>query len=263
MLTLNMKTELRRKNLAVYIAMVLLCCACAVEERETVKAREEVTVTLNTVKSKSHNNTQIMWIFGPKDVLIATVKAREVKSDYDEHFRDRLQLDSQTGALTITQLRVNDSGIYMCQSIGTNILSEHFRLIVYSSICPPSVNVNASLINTSCSSITVECCVDNSRDLTLSWYRGSDRLKNMSSPDLSSRLSLALEIESHDGDDYSCVAENPVEKKSTKLHTGDTCLKGRGTSSWCETEATVRLVFSAVIGMALIVLLVDHIRLRR
>lgn len=70
--------------------------------------------------------------------------------------------------------------------------------------------------------------MNNSRELTLSWYRGGDRLKTMSLPDASSMLSLALEIKSDDGDEFSCVAENPVEEKSTKLHTKDTCLRDGG-----------------------------------
>lgn len=67
--------------------------------------------------------------------------------------------------------------------------------------------------------------MENSRELSLSWYRERNRLKNTTSPDLSSRLCLALEIESHDEDDYICVAENPVDEKATKLHTEDMCLK--------------------------------------
>lgn len=34
-------------------------------------------------------------------------------------------------------------------------------------------------------------------------------------------------------------------------------------TNWCQTEATVRLVITAVVGMALIIIVVDHIRLRR
>lgn len=32
----------------------------------------------------------------------------------------------------------------------------------------------------------------------------------------------------NDGDNYSCVAENPVDKKATELHVEDTCLRDRG-----------------------------------
>uniref|UniRef100_A0A3Q0SDM7 Si:dkey-102c8.3 n=1 Tax=Amphilophus citrinellus TaxID=61819 RepID=A0A3Q0SDM7_AMPCI len=230
--------------------------------------------SLETVTRENLTNAQIMWTFGSENpnMLLATVKKREMKSDYDERFRDRLQLDSQTGALTITQLRVLDSGIYMWQAIGNDILLEQFNLTVYSPACPLHYIHESSLCSSSflyscksCSSVTVECSAHNSQDLILSWYKGEGRLKNTSSPDLSSRLYLPLEIESHDKDNYSCVAENPVEKKTTKLTREDTNLKIESgePGNWCQTEATVRLVISAVFGMALIILVVDHIRLRR
>lgn len=41
-------------------------------------------------------------------------------------------------------------------------------------------------------------------------------------------LSLPLEINYYDGDSYSCVAENPVEEKATKLLKEETCLKDGG-----------------------------------
>uniref|UniRef100_A0A668UWR6 Ig-like domain-containing protein n=1 Tax=Oreochromis aureus TaxID=47969 RepID=A0A668UWR6_OREAU len=166
----------------------------------------------------------IIWTFGAENpnMLLATIKKREVKSDYDESFRDRLQLNSQTGALTITQLSVLDSGIYKWQAISDTISWKQFNLTVYGSyICSLSSSFNTK----SCSSVTVECSVHNSQDLVLSWYRVEERLTNISSPDLSSKLYLALEIESHERGSYSCIAENPVEKKMTKLSGEDTTMK--------------------------------------
>uniref|UniRef100_A0A3Q3J9H9 Ig-like domain-containing protein n=1 Tax=Monopterus albus TaxID=43700 RepID=A0A3Q3J9H9_MONAL len=199
--------------------LILLCCTCADENKEAVKAKEGATVTLQTRDTIHNINTQIVWTFGPENpnMRIATVKKREARSDYVERFRDRLQLDSLTGALTITQLRVTDSGVYMWQSISSNILSQNLHLSVYSSVTPPFITVNTSLVNMSCSSVILQCSAENTREMTLAWYRGRDRVKNISSPDLSFRLSLPLEIESHDGDNYSCVAENPVDEKATTL----------------------------------------------
>lgn len=110
------------------------------------------------------------------------------------------------------------------------LMTLHFSLFVFptGSVSPPTIKVNASLVNTRCSSLTVECSVENSRGLILSWFRGRERLKTTSSPNLSTRVFLPLEIQYHDGDNYSCLAENPVEEKATKLHTEDTCLKNEG-----------------------------------
>lgn len=96
------------------------------------------------------------------------------------------------------------------------------------SVSTPAIKVNSCFVNTSCSSLTVECSVENSRELILSWFRGTERLKNTSSPHLSTRISLPLEIQYCNGDSYSCLAENPVEEKATKLDTEDTCLQNGG-----------------------------------
>ncbi|KAM7418305.1 hypothetical protein PAMA_015765 [Pampus argenteus] len=248
---------LRTEHFAVYFTAVLLSCVWADEKKVT--AREGGSVTLQTTGSRNN----CVWTFGPEkpNMRIATVKSKQEKSDYDERFRGRLQLDSQTGALIITKLRVSDSGIYMWQSINRNIIFQNFNLVVYSSVVPPTIKVNASLVNTNCSSLTFECSVENSRELILSWFRGSERLKNTSSPDVSARISLTLEIKYQDEDNYSCLAENPVEAKATKLHTEDTCLKNKDAGSWCQGAATVRLVISVAVSMVLIALMVDHMRL--
>ena len=95
------------------------CNGCHHPQEAEVAAREGATVTLQTRESGSHSNIQIVWTFGTENpnMRIAIVKSREVRSEYDERFRGRLQLDSRSGALTITKLRFSDSGVYMWQSI--------------------------------------------------------------------------------------------------------------------------------------------------
>uniref|UniRef100_A0A3P9QF11 SLAM family member 9-like n=1 Tax=Poecilia reticulata TaxID=8081 RepID=A0A3P9QF11_POERE len=232
------------------------CCATFVER---------TNVTLQPVESQ--HNARVVWTFGVEspNIRIASVKqGKEVKHDYEEKFRARLLLDSLTGALTISQLETSDSGVYQFQSISSKILSF---------LPAPSITVTSSVINSSSAAVTVECSVQNSRELKLSWYRGTERLKQTSSPSLPTELTLSLEVDAPDGDDYSCVAENPVERQTTKLHTKDiqlgnwsfffTCpilFCSSENSSWCQNEATVRLIVSAGIALVLILLLVDHIR---
>nr|XP_012780488.1 uncharacterized protein LOC105941465 isoform X2 [Maylandia zebra] len=109
----------------------ILCCFGGNEGKTAVKAKERADVTLQTGESPS--NAKIIWTFGAENpnMRLATIKKRVVKSDYDARFKDRLQLDSQTGALTITQLSVQDSGIYKWQAISDTILWKQFNLTVY------------------------------------------------------------------------------------------------------------------------------------
>ncbi|XP_035992610.1 hepatocyte cell adhesion molecule [Fundulus heteroclitus] len=256
-----MAAQLGVSWLSVYFTAVLLCCVCANKERNVFKARERTTITLQTGESQPH--TQVVWTFGAENpnIRIATIKMSEVKSDYEENFRDRLLLDLQTGALTITQVKTSDSGKYRFNSIGGKIITKDFHLIVYSLVPAPSLSTTSAVITTSSSSVTVECSVHNSRELTLSWYRGKERLKKTSSPKLSSKLTLSLEVNATDRDNHSCVAENPVEKKTTKLPGKDINLENTENGSWCQNEVPIRLIISAGLALVLILLLVDHVRL--
>ncbi|XP_071403229.1 hepatic and glial cell adhesion molecule-like [Centroberyx affinis] len=249
----------RGMHLTVYFTAVLLGSVWA--DGVKVRGREGTTVTLEIGQNLLQKDDQILWTYGRDslDTRIANLNSREVKTDYTESFRDRLQLDRQTGSLTITALSVSDCGVYQGQIIGSKISSHRFNLTVYGFVSPPYIKVSASLVCASCSSLTAECTVENGREVILSWYRGEERLSQTSSPDLSAMLSLPLEI--RDRGIYSCVAKNPVDEKTTKLHTEETCLRN-GESTWC-CQTTVRLVVSAVVGVALIVLVVDHFRPRR
>lgn len=79
-------------------------------------------------------------------------------------------------------------------------------------------------------SCSVVCSVENRRDMTLSWYRGEKRLNQTSSPDLSTNLSLHLEIKLPDNNIYSCVAACPVGNQTTKLNIETLCLQFVGMS---------------------------------
>ncbi|XDV23409.1 hypothetical protein PO909_027989 [Leuciscus waleckii] len=71
-------------------------------ERKNVT--EEDSVTLQTDVTEPHGDELIVWGFGDEGKLIVYT---------DERFRDRLKLDNQTGSLTITNTRTNDSGLYI------------------------------------------------------------------------------------------------------------------------------------------------------
>ncbi|XP_060909122.1 uncharacterized protein LOC132986633 [Labrus mixtus] len=257
--------EAYRKHLVVCVTAVLLCCVSSDEEREMVQAKLGQRVTLNTREDRCDSRAEVVWIFGPEKPArrVARMRNRVVTTNYTKSFGNRLKLDPQSGSLSITELRSSDSGVYMCQSIGVNILSQQFNLIVYASVCSPSIRINMTAMNSHCSWLTVECSVQNSRELRLLWFRGRDKLNETSRPDPSSTLHLSLVIPKGDEGEYSCVAENPVDQKSSRLHTADTCLNNGETLSWCNSGVTVRLVFSAVLGLALMVLVVDHVRFRR
>uniref|UniRef100_A0A8C2HUP8 Immunoglobulin domain-containing protein n=1 Tax=Cyprinus carpio TaxID=7962 RepID=A0A8C2HUP8_CYPCA len=100
-------------------------------ERDEVKEGESVTLVPGVTK---HPNDVMTWFF--TDSLVAEITGDQSKICTDvqceERFRDRLQLDHQTGSLTITNTRTTDSGLYTVNIIsGSRGIIYIFNVTVY------------------------------------------------------------------------------------------------------------------------------------
>ncbi|KAL0161258.1 hypothetical protein M9458_044983, partial [Cirrhinus mrigala] len=88
------------------------------------KEGESVTLDAGVIK---HPNDVMMWYCN--DTLIAEITGDQSKICTDDQcnkgFRDRLKLDHQTGSLTITNIRITDSGEY---KLKININSSKFSI---------------------------------------------------------------------------------------------------------------------------------------
>uniref|UniRef100_A0A9J7WZ36 Immunoglobulin domain-containing protein n=1 Tax=Cyprinus carpio carpio TaxID=630221 RepID=A0A9J7WZ36_CYPCA len=81
--------------------------------------------------SEIHQDALMLWRFGDKGILLAKIDIETNESslnDDDEGFKDRLQLNDQTGSLTIKSTRITDSGLYELQIRG----SEHLQRFLVS-----------------------------------------------------------------------------------------------------------------------------------
>ena len=86
------------------------------ETDETMTVMEGDSVTLHTNLTEVLNDDTILWLFGPKDSVISQItRKRDLNSIYltdDVRFRGRLQVDQNTGSLTIRNTRIRHSGQY-------------------------------------------------------------------------------------------------------------------------------------------------------
>ncbi|CAB1328212.1 unnamed protein product, partial [Coregonus sp. 'balchen'] len=119
-----------------------------------------------------------------------------------KRFKNRLHWNNVTGFFTLSDLQIDDSGVYTVENaVKDEEKTTHtFQLTV-------TVHDN--------SSCSVVCSVENGRDVTLSWYRGGKLLNRRSSPDINISLSLPLKVDEQNRDSYRCEAANPVSKETT------------------------------------------------
>uniref|UniRef100_A0A672RSE6 Ig-like domain-containing protein n=1 Tax=Sinocyclocheilus grahami TaxID=75366 RepID=A0A672RSE6_SINGR len=248
---------------------------------KSVSVTEGGSVSLESGVTEIQTRDVIAWTFGHPETRIALINKEDgiFSTSHGDAvgFRDRLQLDHQTGSLTITDTRTTDSGLYTVNIKGTKPTTYRFRVTVYARLPVPVISSNSSQCSSSSSSssCSVVCSVVNVSHVTLSWYKGNSLLSSISVSDLSISLSLPLEVEYLD-DSYSCVVAHSFTNRTTHLNTGlcHTCSGMSLISVWCfyssdsvhccgSTEAVIRLVLSALVGVATVILLVYDIRSRR
>ncbi|XP_058616648.1 uncharacterized protein LOC131530408 [Onychostoma macrolepis] len=263
------------------IHALVLSCLCffplidSETENITVSAMEGGSFTLRTGLNEIQSNP-VEWRFGSSRTRISKIQAGSIFPDDVTIFRDRLLIERQTGDLTVTNITNEHTGVYeLSIDLGLRELPKTFIVTVYAPVPVPVITRYSPQCSSSSSSSSSSgfksvllCSVLNVGHVTLSWYKGNSLLSSISVSDLSISLSLPLEVEYQDINTYSCVVNNPVSTQTKHLDIDQLCQ----TCSDCDhywsqtTEAVIRLVVSAVVGVAAVaaaVVLVYDIRSRR
>ncbi|XP_059424854.1 SLAM family member 9-like [Carassius carassius] len=209
-----------------FLCLFLLAMDGVFGDTDVVSVMEGDSVSLNSNVTEVQKDDQILWMFGPKETRIAEIYKNSIDMfNSNEIFGDRLQMDNQTGSLTIRNIRRTDSGLYKRQirSHGGNS-DKTFSVTVYAPLPVPVISSNSSICSSSSSSSSSKrssvsncsllCSAVNVRDVTLSWYKGNSLLSSISVSDLSISLSLPLEVEYQENNIYSCVINNPITNQT-------------------------------------------------
>ncbi|XP_042605448.1 CD48 antigen-like [Cyprinus carpio] len=226
-------------------------------------------VTLHTCHVKVMDNDRIQWCFENEASLIAemnvTANSVTVNDNYDRRFRGRLEVNRQTGCLTITNIRTEHAGLFSIKRTFKN--TKGFSLSYFIRLPVPVISSNSTNCSSSSSSssyCSLVCSVLNVSHVTLSWYKGNSLLSRISVSDRSISLSLPLEVEYQDKITYSCVLNNSIINQTQHLDISQLCHTCSDSVHCCgSTGAVIRLVLSALVGVATVIFLVHDFRSRR
>ncbi|XP_057184306.1 vascular endothelial growth factor receptor 2-like [Triplophysa rosa] len=232
---------------------------------ESVSVTEGDSVSLS-VSLTEHQKKGITWKFGAAEVAQLSSGSMILPDDRrpDGRFKHRLELH-KTGSLTIKNIRSSDAGSYQVTETSSDQQLHIFYITVYARLPVPVISRVSSQCSSS-SDCVVLCSVMNVTHVSLSWYKGKSLLYSISVSDLNIRLSLPLEC-LDDSYSYSCVLNNSITNHTQHLNT-DVCHKCSDpvSESFCccgFTEAVIRLVVSALVGVATVAVLVYDVRSRR
>nr|XP_046165030.1 SLAM family member 5-like isoform X1 [Oncorhynchus gorbuscha] len=150
-------------------------------------------------------------LYGDLGSIANVYPGKEGKITLEKRFENRIHLNSVTRYFTLSDLKVDDAGVYAVENTDGGGKNK-FELTVYNVVPKPQVTECDS------SSCRVVCSVDNEKEVTLTLYRGEDILNQTSSPDLTTDLSLRLEVEGKNyNSTYSCVAANPISNETVPV----------------------------------------------
>ncbi|XP_050951189.1 CD48 antigen isoform X7 [Labeo rohita] len=172
---------------------------------KSIPVMEGDSVTLKT-KLKVQGDDQILWMFevNNSDTRIAEIY-KLVISIYDsnEIFKNRLQIDNQTGSLTIRNIRTEHTGLYKLQILTKEKVTYRiFSVIMHARLPVHVISSNSS----SCSSSSSSGSSNENCSLVCSVVNVSD-------------------VEYQDKNTYSCVINNPISNQTKHLNISQLCHK--------------------------------------
>ncbi|XP_056615452.1 uncharacterized protein LOC130430406 [Triplophysa dalaica] len=251
------------------------CCRGGVftDEVKSVSVMEGDSVTLHTDPTDKQTDDLIVWKYGSQESLIAKLDrdANRVSiydTVHDGMFGDRLQVDDQTGSLTIKNAKTEDSGLYNITVISKQKTSYTFSVTVYARLSIPVLTSYCAQNSSSVSKCVLSCSVMDVTHVSLSWYKGKSLLSSISVSEGSNirSISLHLYVECPE-DSYSCVLNNLITNQTqisrTNLNITDICHPCSDCRSCNGPECVIQLVMSAVVGLATVAVLVYEVRSNR
>ncbi|CAM4659269.1 unnamed protein product [Leuciscus chuanchicus] len=145
------------------------------DESEPVSVMEGDSVTLHTDLTELLNDDTILWLFGPKHSLISQIKRKGDLTSFsftseDVRFRGRLQVDENTGSLTIRNTRITHSGQYKLSISREKTTTKIFNVTVSDMVGETEAVKSVSV--TEGESVTLNTDAEMHKDALMLWRFG-------------------------------------------------------------------------------------------
>lgn len=239
-----------------YLNVTHLCQICSVVTTAQIPVNEGESVTLSTNLTKLHDGDDIMWFYESTFISEFYENLTIYHDCIDGRFSNILQLDSETGSLTITNLSKQHTGLYKLKSPTGSLINHQqqecqgYNVIVYDPLPVPVITNDSTQCSPSLKCVVM--CSVKVTQVTLSWYKGSSLLSNISGSDPKSNF-LCMEVEFRDPNTYSCVVSNSFTNKTTQLNIKALCREEiQEFSTAAITVASVGVVFCLIVAFGFI-----------
>ncbi|XDV21991.1 hypothetical protein PO909_026973, partial [Leuciscus waleckii] len=138
-------------------------------------------------------------------------------------WRDTMQIDNQTGSLTISNISTEHAGLYKLQIINKfkKSAQKEFNVSVPAPLPIPKIIKDSE--RSSCSKCVLQCSVIDVRQATLSWYEGNLLISSIPVSGLNSSSFLLLELNDQDINNYSCVVNSSISNQTEQLNINELC----------------------------------------
>ncbi|XP_026053232.1 uncharacterized protein LOC113039543 [Carassius auratus] len=152
----------------VIIFCSLRCFLSVITARVTVTQGDSVTLHTNVTTTKQD---EILWYFNDIRIAVITGDLSRICTDVQcnedtERFRDRLNLEKQTGSLTITDINTTDTGLYQLKIFS----SSSFREKTFSVTVPDSPDKVKRISVKDGESVTFDPGVTQNTNYVMTWY---------------------------------------------------------------------------------------------
>ncbi|CAM4675232.1 unnamed protein product [Leuciscus chuanchicus] len=119
-----------------------------VDDTETVQVKEGGFLNLHSGLHDLNGDVQILWTFesGRQSTRVAQMYQGKIYSQYDKRLTGRVQLDRDTGILTISGIRTNESGLYKAVIIvNKKVTVQTYEVEVYASVTVPAISSSSAV----------------------------------------------------------------------------------------------------------------------